>query len=236
MTSTQHVRIDQVAELTRAVEVPLPHVDPQIIEIILDAVAQGWEYLRQNHLGVLQNGEEAEISALLDTWLNAELSTVPGLDLIVSSVDRGRESISYDGKRLEVRPDISFRLTHQDARFRLIAECKIIDTGKGKTAGLYRDKGVARFVEGDYAWANREALMFGYVRCGSGLEKTVLKSLKNYAALNCNEIEMRASITPLIKKDALGTSTHGRSFAYVHAATTLVPGPIELWHLWLEAT
>jgi hypothetical protein len=233
MSSTQQPRVDQIAELTRALDIPLPPIDQEILELILEAIVQAWEHVKTNHGSVLKNGDEAEISSLLETWLNADLSSVPGLELFVSSVDRGRETISFDGSRLEVRPDLSFRLTHLDARFRLIAECKIIDMPNGKTSVLYRDKGIARFVKGDYAWASREALMLGYVRCGSKLRTTMLDSLRKHPKMACVSSGLRAHPNTLISHHALGISKHNRAFSYVHP-TSQVPGQIELWHLWLD--
>jgi hypothetical protein len=234
MTSTQNTRLDQIAELTRGVEVPLPHLDVAILELVIEALALAWDHVRKLYPETVREGEEAEISALIDAWLNAQLPSIPGLDLVVASVDRGKESISFDGKRIEVRPDLSFRLTHQDARFRLVAECKIVDRPQGKTAALYRTKGIARFVDGDYAWACREAIMLGYVRCQSGLEQELLQSLKSHPKLGWVKDCVKDHACKLISKGTLGTSTHRRSFSYVHAGAR-VPGPIELWHLWLPA-
>lgn len=234
MTSTQNTRSDQIAELTRGIEIPLPHLDVEILQLVIEALALAWDHVRTNYPRTVREGEEAEISALIETWLNAHLPSIPGLDLIVASVDRGRESISFDGRRIEVRPDLSFRLTHQDARFRLIAECKIIDKPQGKTASLYKTKGIARFVDGDYAWACREAIMLGYVRCQLGLEKDLLSGLKSHPELGWISDSTKDHSCTLISKGALGTSTHKRSFSYVHTGAR-APGPIELWHLWLSA-
>lgn len=235
MTSTQNARLDQIAELTRGVEVPLPNLDVAILELVIEALALAWDHVRTHYPKTVREGEEAEISALIDSWLNAQLPLIPGLDLIVASVDRGKESISFDGKRIEMRPDLSFRLTHQDARFRLVAECKIVDKPQGKTAALYRANGIARFVNGDYAWACCEALMLGYVRCQSGLEKELLHSLKGYPEIGWVRDSIKDHACNLIPKGALGTSTHLRSFSYVHAGAR-APGPIELWHLWLPTS
>jgi hypothetical protein len=235
MTSRQHVRLDQVAELTRGVELPLPNVEAPVLELVIEAVALAWDHVLMQHPKIAKQGDEAEINAVIETWLNGQLPSIPSLDLFVSGVDRGRESISFDGKRIETRPDLSFRLTHVDARFRLLAECKIIDKASGKTTALYRSNGIARFVNGDYAWGCREAIMLAYVRCGSSLQGSLLRGLSRYPEMAWVQHEMKSHPCLLIARDALGTSTHARSFSYVHN-TTRTPGPIDLWHLWLEAT
>ena len=53
---------------------------------------------------------------------------------------------------------------YRTRRFPLVAEAKIFDATASKTAALYCENGIRRFVEGEYAWANREAFMVGYVR------------------------------------------------------------------------
>lgn len=233
MSSTQQPRVDQIAELTRALDIPLPSLDPEILELVVEAIAMTWNAVRNGYPVVVQNGDEAEISALLETMLNADLCAVPGLELIVSGVDRGRETVNFDGRRIETRPDLSFRLTHLDARFRLIAECKIIDISNGKTSALYRDKGITRFIEGDYAWAQRDAIMLAYVRCGSQLESTILGNLSTFPKMACVSSGLRIHPSGLVPANNLGVSKHARAFSYVHT-TSAVPGQIELWHLWLD--
>src|ERR1022692_3243795 len=61
---------------------------------------------------------------------------------------RGGESISFDGKRLELRPDLGIYLTGRHRNFPLVVECKIIDGPTGKGVDLYCVNGIRRFVEG----------------------------------------------------------------------------------------
>ena len=53
-------------------------------------------------------------------------------------------------------------LSSQDALF---VECKLV--GKAHPVGsFYCNKGISRFVDGDYGWAMQEGMMLGYVRHG----------------------------------------------------------------------
>ncbi|NJN00119.1 MAG: hypothetical protein HC793_00035 [Aquincola sp.] len=161
MTLASVSQHDQVTALTRGTSLPLAPLGADVLEIILEAVAHAWAHVKATHPGHLETGNEAAISALLVSRLNETLGTDPLLGMLVACVDRGSENISFDGKKLEMRPDLQFALTALDKRFRLIGEAKIIDIPKKKTPSLYRTKGIARFVRGDYAWTSREAFMVG---------------------------------------------------------------------------
>lgn len=236
MTKWHISSLDQVTSLTRGLSLPLPPIDRSALEVILEAVASAWEQVQHEHMHCLVMGKEAEISGLLINYMNEALSQDDdgGLGMYVSSVARGSEQVNFNGEKLELRPDIQFVLTTQDVRFRLVAECKIIDLAEQKTPAKYRDEGIRRFVVGDYAWASQEALMFAYVRCKtSKLNASVLTGLQTYADMNCTAQSMRLSNSALITNDAMGSSSHDRHFQYMHTPTPASPGPIELWHLWL---
>ncbi|CAM3695667.1 hypothetical protein ROSA5918_03125 [Roseateles saccharophilus] len=236
MTRWRISELDQVTSLTRGVALPLPPIGQQAIDIILEAIASAWEQLQLGYMHVLVMGTEVEISTLLINLMNEALGSDDdgGLGVYVSSVSRGSEQINFNGEKLELRPDIQFALTRLDTRFRLIVECKLIDLKAKKTPALYRDHGIKRFVDGDYAWACQEAIMLAYVRCAtSRLEPSVLSGLMGIPDMQCVAQSMQLSSSGLIKPDALGTSSHDRKFQYV-PAQAVPPGKIDLWHLWLE--
>lgn len=233
MMAARISQLDQITELTRGVTLPLAAIGEDVLAIILEAVADAWRHVKLHYGQVLREGSEAEISALLVSRLNASLGWNATLRLFVSSVDRGSETVSFNGAKLEGRPDLLFTLTMQDTRFRLTGECKIIDVPNRKTPALYRDNGIARFVGGDYAWANREAIMVAYVRCGAQLDSSLLNGLGHFTAMNCSTGSLQADCRLPIEPGTLGRSTHHRTFSYIHQ-TSAAPGQIELWHLWLQ--
>ena len=155
------------------------------------------------------------------------------LSILVSSVERGSETVTYSGDEIETRPDLQFSLTAQDKRFRLVGEAKIIDIPKRKTPKLYRQNGIARFVSGKYAWASREAIMLGYVRCSAKLDPDLLTGLSGFPDMHCASQSLVSVVTPPVTAGSLGTSRHNRIFSYVHC-TPASPGAIDLWHLWLN--
>lgn len=234
MTVSRISQLDQITELTRDIALPLAPIGADVMVIILEAVADAWEHVKTTYPQVVSKGIEPEISALLVTRLNASLKTNDLLALVVSSVHRGSENVSFDGSKFEGRPDLLFTLTGMDTRFGLMGESKIIDLPNKKTASLYRNKGIKRFVEGEYAWGTREGIVVAYVRCGAKLDPTVLDSLVKFKDMKCLARMMHTGAKGPIQADALGLSVHNREFSYVHK-TTAIPGQIELWHLWLEA-
>lgn len=233
MTAGRISQLDQVTELTRGINLPIAPIGAAMLEIIVEAIAGAWNDVKAAYPHVVLEATEPEISGLLVSRLNASLGSNPLLALIVSSIHRGSENVSFDGAKLEGRPDLLFTLTGTDTRFHLVGESKIIDLPNKKSASLYRNKGVKRFVVGEYAWGTKEGIIVAYVRCGAKLDPTVLSSLPKFKDINCSARVMRSSVKPPIQPGNLGISTHGRAFSYVHK-TTSTPGDIELWHLWLD--
>ena len=137
-------------------------------------------------------------------------------------------------EHLEKRPDLSILLSARALRFPLIAEAKIIDSTKGEN--LYCSQGLRRFLNGEYGWGGCEAFMIAYVRDGS----TIAGRLKPYLAQSAQATNYAVQNAPIAISTGgcdAARSRHGRSFLYSHMAPPANdPGPIAVWHLWLEAS
>ena len=146
----------------------------------------------------------------------------------------GRETVSFDGRHLEKRPDLSIQLTCRNPSFPLVAECKLIDSARRKTVALYCADGLARFVQGQYAWAGREAFMIAYVRDSGSIAAGLVPHLAacRTVSVDPNATESLPTPIPDVAAD-LAWSVHGRRFSYLPPVPTAEPGPINLWHLWL---
>jgi hypothetical protein len=227
-------RPDQIAELTRGVDLPLAAIDDVHLHVIADGVAQAFKDIRQSAIGTVATGDEAEVTALLEARLNRMIEEDQVWRQLVASVVRGKESLSFDGSHLEKRPDLSIHLTARTRRFPLIAEAKIIDATRGEH--LYCSQGLQRFLNGEYGWGGREALMIAYVRDGT----TIATRLEPYLALPAQATSYSVENAPTSL--GLGTcdaarSGHGRSFLYGHTTPPANdPGAIALWHLWVDAS
>ena len=171
MRPTSHPPRDyQISELTRGIQLPLPPLHRRHIIVIADYLAEAWNGLMIDHGQVLSVEDEPEINALMEARLDDIRVEKTEWSMLVTGVSRGKESVSFDGKSLEKRPDLSVHLTNRPFRFPLVVECKLIDRGNRKNVDKYCDNGIVRFIDGEYAWYGHEAFMLAYVRDNSVIE------------------------------------------------------------------
>ena len=233
-TPSVRPRYDQVAELTRGVRLPLAPIAGDHLEILAEGLRKAFADIRADAPDTVAAGEEPEVTALMQSRLNRLIDGEPLWGQIVLWVGRGTESISFDGSHLEKRPDLSIVLSGADRRFPLIAEAKILDATASKTTRLYCEHGIRRFVQGEYAWGNREAFMIGYVRDGSSIDPTLKDFLSSAAVSDPDAYLVEALPVPVgTGPSDLAYTRHARSFVYRSQTSPKRPAPISLWHLWL---
>ena len=235
-SSALRPRPDQVAELTRGLELPLPAIDDVHLEFIAEVLQKAFQDVRADEPHTIDSGNEAEVTALMEARLNELIEHNLVWSQLVLFVARGKESVSFDGSHLEKRPDLSIVLSDRVRRFPLVVEAKIVDVSTAKGISLYCKNGLRRFLVGEYAWGSREALMIGYVRDGSTIEAALGQFL--------TEAEAGGTTSYLVQEFPSGrgsgsidlaSSRHGRSFVYINReAPRNEPGPISVWHLWLS--
>lgn len=236
MVTSIHPRPEQIAALSRGLHLPLSRIDDEHLSILIGGLERAFHDVRDALPSVTFSGNESEITTALETRLNALIDLDPFWGQLVLCVARGKESLSFDGSHLEKRPDLSIYLTNRTRSFPLIVEAKIIDNASGKTGKLYCDEGLQRFLIGDYSWGSREAFMIAYVRDGSAIAgalaprlKAIVDGIPAYATEEAPEVLESG-------EGDLARSRHGRSFLYSHQPPpTHAPGPISLWHLWVNA-
>ena len=227
-------RHDQVGELTRGVRLPLAAITEDHLQVLADGLRQAFDDVRLREPATVGTGEEPEVTALMQARLNGLIHEDSLWGQLVLWVGRGAESISFDGSHLEKRPDLSIVLSGAERRFPLVAEAKILDAAASKTAALYCKDGIRRFVEGEYAWGNREAFMLGYVRDGSSIDTTLKAFLSKAVDLHPHGYLVEALPVPVGSGSSdLAYTRHGRNFVYGSQRPPNSPGPISVWHLWL---
>lgn len=227
-------RVDQVAELTRGLRLPLEPIANDHLEVLAECLQQAFDDVRVHAPTTVATGEEREVTALMEARLKRMLEEDSLWRQLVLWVERGPESISFDGSHLENRPDLSIVLSGANRRFPLVAEAKILDTAASKTAALYCKNGIRRFVQGKYAWGNREAFMIGYVRDGSSIDPTLKAFLSEAADSDPDRYLVETLPVPVGSGASdLAYTRHGRKFVYGSQRPPNGPGPISLWHLWL---
>ena len=228
------LRYDQVAELTRGLRLPLAAIADDHLEILVERLQRAFNDVRVHAPATVATGTEPEVTALMQARLNNLIHEDLLWGQLVLYVGRGVESISFDGSHLEKRPDLSIVLSGRERRFPLVAEAKIVDATASKTVELYCEKGIRRFVEGEYAWGNREAFMIGYVRDGSSIDTTLKDFLSKAMELHLDHYLVEALPVPVESDSSdLAYTRHGRHFVYGSQRSPNSPGPISVWHLWL---
>ncbi len=225
-------RPDQVEELTRGVRLPLAAIADDHMEVVADGLRQAFEDVRLRAASTMAEGEEAEVTGLMQARLNRLIREDGLWGQLVLYVGRGTESISFDGSHLEKRPDLSIVLSGRERHFPLVAEAKVLDAAASKTVAQYCRDGIRRFVDGEYAWGGREAFMIGYVRDGSSIDAT----LGGFLARGSHSRRYRVKAPPVAVgagSSDLAYTRHGRDFVYGGQPWPNSPGPISIWHLWL---
>ena len=145
-------------------------------------------------------------------------------------VNREPKITNVDKKHPDKMPDIFFDLKRdqlpilndQDGLF---VECKPVDR-KHPILSCYCQKGLIRFVNGDYAWAMQDAMMIGYVSKPYSLDKfaDVLDNGKKCAAL-------KTINHSTVDEKTIYRSSHNREFKWPQNRGKVCP--IEVSHLWL---
>ena len=233
--STVQPRLDQVAALTSGSRLPMSAIADIHLQILAEGLQEAFDDLRVGESATIATGDEPEVTALLQARLNRMIEENVLWGQLVLCVVRGGESISFDGSHLEKRPDLSIYLSDRTRHFPLVVEAKILDGGNSRTVASYCNYGLLRFVKGEYAWANREALMLGYVRDGSSIDTTLRPRLAEAKDLNPPGYLVEELPARIVSGSLdLSYTRHGREFVYACQAPPNSPGPISVWHLWLS--
>ena len=203
--------------------------------MIFETMSRVWQELKDEQGDTVARGSESEINALMESRLNSLWRTDRLWSQLVTSVARGKESLSFNGCHLEERPDLSIYLTGKHPSFPIVVECKLIDHASRKGVDLYCNKGILRFVTGQYAWANREAILIAYIRDGSSVGEHLSPFLA--AGVQRRPDPWQTHRLPLVvfgMRSSISSSHHLRNFRYPSAVGGGTPGNISLWHLWLS--
>ena len=149
---------------------------------ILAALRWAWSELQRDHADLLRNGDEESVTERLQFILNDRTGGARRASWLrdFESVTRSENQRTADG-RLQKKPDLTFRpppnaKVINATRWGWFVECKIVDGGASVTA--YRDNGVRRFSDGEYAAWMESGAMVAYVRDGTRPGATLEPSLR----------------------------------------------------------
>jgi hypothetical protein len=226
-------------------ELDLPHkAIPLAIHLkVEEALRASWDKLRKNPPAGFLVGTAPEdvVTHELLKILHGEVfdsGEVDGFtrDYFETPVREAKVE-NFDGTKRDLMPDLRIgligrpkaRIPWQDYLF---IECKPVDADH--TVGAhYCDKGLIRFVRGDYAWAMRSAMMVGYARAGY----TIIPKLSD-ALSRPDKIPTVDQARPCRRSKASSAgevvhiSKHGRTFKYLE--TKQPAAAITIRHLWLK--
>jgi hypothetical protein len=225
-------------------ELPHPPISLPVFLVVEAALRAAWDLMRTKpnpDFQLLTEDEDPVTCELCERICNEIFNrgVVEGFDRnLFGKPTRESKVKNCDGKKLDKMPDLLIDLVDRPvvripAQDSLFIECKPVQVGRSAGAH-YCDKGIIRFVQGDYAWAMPNALMIGYVT----ENYTVSKKLN--AALSKRRTAIPTIALPKLCKRSPATessepthiSKHGRTFRYVE--TDKPAPPILLRHLWLR--
>lgn len=225
--------------------ISLPHrpYPDATLRVIEKAIAEAWRIIRDQPQGGfdIKNASEDRVTLeLRNCLLNTVLAgaKVPGFTTELFDVSREGKFESYDGTHLDKMPDLQIKIKRAKpvsllSADGLFVECKPV--GPDHPAGsAYCDKGMIRFVNGDYAWAMPQGLMVGYAAPGYTMPEKLQNAFKDrrkalavkgkiFAAPGCGAhgYAQRCFVT-----------MHRRSFTY--PSTGMKATDITLRHAWFD--
>ena len=111
----------------------------------------------------------------------------------------------------------------------LTVECKPV--GKShRVKAHYGEKGIKRFVVGDYAWAMQDTMMIGYVKDGFTVDSELLTYLSSPEATCLNTTELPVGISPTSTEPPIYRTIHGRDFPWRDGRGKA--SDIRIYHSW----
>ncbi|MFZ1934872.1 MAG: hypothetical protein WCB27_13280 [Thermoguttaceae bacterium] len=155
-------------------DLPHPPIPLQLLLIVHAVVERALQLLREFPPSgfALSLADEDTITFQLH-WVIAnrlyKSKEVPGFNKRgFGKVWREPKVTNFDGQHPDKMPDLVFDLSRDSlpvlpTHDALTVECKPVDKNHS-AGGDYCDKGLRRFVIGDYAWPMQDAMMVGYVR------------------------------------------------------------------------
>lgn len=223
----------------------LPHAPypKRTLRVIERAITEAWRIIREHpEAGFdISTAEEDRITLELTSCLMNNVlvaGTVQGFTDELFIVSREGKFASFDGSHLDKMPDLNIWIRRDIPQSfpsddRLFVECKPVDRDH-PVGGAYCDKGIVRFVNGEYGWAHTQGMMVGYASAGYSMPAKLRVALVS----RHHALGLRAEARACAAAPAEGyaqqvyITVHQRSFRYVQTGGE-VPD-ITIRHLWLD--
>lgn len=227
-------------------ELPHPAINPRLILIVHAVVERGLELLRTDPPEGfdLRTANEDVITFQLQWVIENRLrrkNEVSGFNRrSFGRVWREPKVTNFDGKHPDKMPDLVFDLNRDSlpilgTQDGLFVECKPVDDAHA-AGEHYCDRGLRRFVNGDYAWTMQEGMMVAYVRDGRSIGKSLLPALHGRR----KALKIVADPSPIDGSRAskgaeiLYASTHARGFPWPDGRGSACD--IRIFHAWYSCS
>jgi hypothetical protein len=222
---------------------PHPEVGLPVLLIVESALCAAWDLLRThprpgfNLLTAEEDAVTLELhEALFDRVFNKGI--VDGFDsALFSTVEREPKVRSYDYRHPDKMPDLLVRLVGRPPGVRytqdgVFIECKPADP-KHAVRGHYCNKGLIRFIQGEYAWAMPNAMMVGYAKEGYTVSAKLIPALQAWLPGSPDSVPRACPYSKGSSTSEVAHSAkHARSFQYPE--TKKAAPEITIHHLWLR--
>jgi hypothetical protein len=225
------VTISHIDSLIRGHELPQPALPKAVIRVILDVLTDCWAEVCTRYPADVRL-PEVDVSAHLALEFTRRCKFDDRLKKTISKAVSAPEMLNFNGTSLQKRPDVTIEWKASRRLSPLIVECKLIDNAARKTIDLYSSRGILRFIDGEYAWSEQEAVMVAFVR-----DNSKVSALTPHLELEGHVERFMVDQMPKSIVDekcrGIATTRHGRNFEYP-LRPSISPGVITLWHLWLD--
>jgi len=225
---------------------PHPRLGLPVILLIRRVLLRAFELLRERKYNLAAASED-QVTAALRTTIENDLrqsGEVSGFNKRnFETVIRQGQWANYDGTRLNKTPDLFFKLRDDESEPRLVLsefeglfiEAKPVDSTH-PAGSKYCDKGLIRFVRGDYAWAMEEAMMLGYARDGRTIAGHLIPAMNttaretSLATIQVPEGCAATGAEACTEAEAVHISEHRRDFQWPDGKGLATN--ITVYHLW----
>ena len=216
---------------------PHPQIPQRTVLLICKVIKRAWQLIEEKPVAEfnMPSADEDTITQLLVEIIENILRASGEIDgfnrALFGRVSRDPKITNVDKKHPDKMPDIFFDLrrdlpTIMSDQDGLFVECKPIDPKHG-ILSHYCNKGLVRFVNGDYAWAMQDALMVGYVKGRYSFIK-----LASILDDDQNNSTLKPISHSVVDEHGIYRSSHERDFHWPESRGQACP--ITVSHLWLS--
>lgn len=224
---------------------PHKNLSPRLFWVIEAALREAWKILTtdKSKTAKWRTAEEDALTlnlleVLKDTIWQEKL--IPGFDnQVFSTINREPNVRNYNGIHPDKMPDLLIEFVDipsniRASQFGIFIECKPVDAAH-PVGTHYCKKGIIRFINGDYAWSMRDAIMLAYSSNRYDIDGKLIPNL-----WSSKSSQFASSQKPICcsqsKEDAVAErtliSTHPRNFKYLE--NNCPASTITLRHIWLK--